>query len=207
MTARIMLIALTSAAVIAAAAGCGKSRGPTATPTPTSSGTASAQSSAAPPPSAAQSTAAAPSTTAAQSTAGTTRDPCELLSPTIAKQFAGDDAERQLTVDSNPPLPVGDTACFYQGSTRSVFFSINPMPTDSAAPVNHFHVIQPQNEIPAQGYAAYWFGPGQSVYVVKDGLLLDFKAQDNPGSPHARSVDELKADDIKLADQIVPRVG
>jgi len=202
MTTRIILIALTSAAVVAGAAGCSKSSGPTPAPTPTSSGTASAQSSAAaPPPGAAQSTAAA------QSAAGTTRDPCELLNATIAKQFAGDDAERQLTVDSHPPLPVGDTACFYQGSSRSVFFSINPMPTDPNAPVNHFHVIQPQNQIPGLGYAAYWFGPGQSVNVVKNGLLLNFQVQDNPGSPRARSVDELKADDIKLADQIVPRVG
>ena len=195
MTTRIILIAFASAAAIAGAAGCSKSSGPTSTPTPTSVGTASAQSS------------AAPSTTAALSTAGTKREPCELLSPTVAKQFAGDDAQRQLTVDSNPPIPVGDTACFYQGSNRSVFFSINPMPTDPSAPVNHFHVIQPQNEIPGPAYAAYWFGPGESVYVVKDGLLLDFKVQDNPGSPGARSVDELKADDTKLADQIVPRVS
>jgi hypothetical protein len=42
---------------------------------------------------------------------------------------------------------------------------------------------------------------------VKDGLLLNFNVQDNPGSPSARSVDELKADDIKLADEIVPRAG
>jgi hypothetical protein len=208
MTTRIILIALTSAAVIAGAAGCGKSSGPTSTPTPTSSGTASAQSPATtPPPGAAPSTAAAPSTTAAQSAAGATRDPCELLNPTIAKQFAGDDAERQLMVDSNPPLPVGDTACFYQGSSRSVFFSIDPVPTDPSAPVNHFHVIAPQNAIPGHGYTAYWFGPGQSVYVVKNGLLLNFQVQDNPGSPRPRSVDELKADDIKLADQIVPRVS
>jgi hypothetical protein len=196
MTARIILIALTGAAVIAGAAGCGKSSGPASTPTPTSSGKASAQS-----------TAAAPSTTAAQPAAGTTRDPCELLSPTIAKQFAGDDAVRQLTADSNPPLPVGDTACYYQGGSRSVFFSIDPMPTDPDAPVNHFHVIQPQNQIPGQGYTAYWFGQGVSAYVVKNGLLLNFQVQDNPGLPGARSVDQLKADDIKLADQIVPRVG
>jgi len=121
MTTRIILIALTSAAVVAGAAGCSKSSGPTPAPTPTS--------------------------------------------------------------------------------------SINPMPTDPNAPVNHFHVIQPQNQIPGLGYAAYWFGPGQSVNVVKNGLLLNFQVQDNPGSPRARSVDELKADDIKLADQIVPRVG
>src|ERR1700739_4780127 len=113
MTTRIILIALTSAAVIAGAAGCSKSSGPTS----------------------AQSSAAAAPTNAAQSTAGTTRDPCDLLSQPIAKQFAGDDAARQLTVDSNPPLPVGDTACFYQGSSRSVFFSINPMPTAPDAPV------------------------------------------------------------------------
>jgi hypothetical protein len=196
MTTRTILIALTSAGLIAGSAGCGKSSSPASTPTPTPSGTASPQP-----------TAAAPSTTAAQSAAGTTREPCELLSETVAKQFAGDDAQRQLTVDSNPPLPVGDTACFYLGSSRSVFFSINPMPTDPNAPVNHFHVIQPQNQIPGPAYAAYWFGPGESVNVVKDGLLLDFKVQDNPGSPRPRSVDELKADDIKLADQIVPRVG
>jgi hypothetical protein len=202
MTTRIILIALTSAAVIVVAAGCSKSSGPTSTPTPTSLSTASTQSS-----SAALPSTAAPSTGAAQSTAATTREPCDLLSPTIAKQFAGDDAQRQLTVDSNPPLPVGDTACFYQGSNRSVFFSINPMPTAPNAPVNHFHVIQPQNEIPGHAYAAYWFGPGESVYVVKDGLLLDFKVQDNPGSPNPRSIEDLKADDMKLADQIVPRVG
>lgn len=88
-----------------------------------------------------------------------------------------------------------------------MFFSINPTPTDPNAPVNHFNVIQPQNEIAGHAYAAYWFGPGESVYVVKDGLLLNFNVQDNPGSPSARSVDELKADDIKLADEIVPRAG
>jgi hypothetical protein len=190
MTTRIILIAFTSATLIAGSTGCTKSTGPTSTPTPTSLGTASAQ-----------------PTATAQSTAGITRAPCELLSETIAKQFAGDDAQRQLTADSNPPLPVGDTACFYQGSSRSVFFSINPMPTDPSAPVNHFHVIQPQNQIPGPAYAAYWFGPGESVYVVKEGLLLDFKVQDNPGLPSPRSIEQLKADDIRLADQIVPRVG
>jgi hypothetical protein len=43
--------------------------------------------------------------------------------------------------------------------------------------------------------------------VVKDALLLNFKVQDNPGSPGARTVEVLKADDIKLADQIVPGIG
>jgi hypothetical protein len=88
-----------------------------------------------------------------------------------------------------------------------VFFSIAPMPTDPNAPVNHFHVIEPQNEIPGRAYQAYWFGPGESLEVVKDGLLLNFKVQDNPGSPGARTVEDLKADDIKLADQIVPGIG
>ena len=41
MTARITLIALTGAAVIAGAAGCGKSGGPASTPTPTPSNNAS----------------------------------------------------------------------------------------------------------------------------------------------------------------------
>jgi hypothetical protein len=40
-----------------------------------------------------------------------TRVPCELLTPSIAKAFAGDDAQQQ---------PTGDTECVYKGSTRSV---------------------------------------------------------------------------------------
>jgi hypothetical protein len=79
----------------------------------------------------------ATTTSPAPLSAGPTRVPCELLSPSVAKAFAGDDAQRQLSLDSNPPLPVGDHACFYQGSTRFVYFSINTLPSDPRAPVKN----------------------------------------------------------------------
>src|SRR6201999_600100 len=61
---------------------------------------------------------------------GTTRVPCELLTPSIARQFVGDDAVRQQQFDSDPPLPVGDNACFYKGTEGSVILSISAMPGD-----------------------------------------------------------------------------
>lgn len=138
---------------------------------------------------------------------GSTRQPCELLSPPLAKTFAGDDAQRQLSLGSTPPIPVGDHACFYKGGQRSVLFSINTLPTDPDASVKHFHVIRPENRIADLPYEAYWFAAGESLVVVKNGLLLGFKVSDNPASPGAHINQDRKADDIKLADEIVPRVG
>jgi hypothetical protein len=138
---------------------------------------------------------------------GSTRQPCELLSPPVAKPFAGEDAQRQLSLDSTPPIPVGDHACFYKGGRRSVLFSIDALPADPDAPVNHFHVIRPENRIADLPYEAYWFAAGESLVVVKNGLLLGFKISDNPASPGAHGDQGRKADDIELADEIVPRVA
>lgn len=138
---------------------------------------------------------------------GSSRQPCELLSPPLANAFAGDDAQRQLSLDSTPPIPVGDHACFYKGGQRSVFFSIDTLPTDPDAPVNHFHVIRPENRIADLPYEAYWFAAGESMVVVKNGFLLGFKVSDNPGSPSGHIDQGRKADDIKLADEIIPRVA
>lgn len=46
------------------------------------------------------------------------------------------------------------------------------MPTDPTAPVNHFHVIAPENRVDGVDYEAYWFGTGESLVAVKDGLLI-----------------------------------
>jgi hypothetical protein len=206
MATRTPLIALTGAAVIAVAAGCGTSNTPTQTATsaPTSAAPASATASASPAQPPAQPS-PVPTTSPTGLATGSTRVPCELLTPTIAKAFAGDDAERQLQLDSDPPLPVGDDACFYKGAAGSVMFTITPMPSDPDDPVNHFHVIRPENQIPGLAYKAYWFGAGESLVVVKDGLLLDFKVSGNPAG--AETYQERRDHDIKLADQIVPRVG
>jgi hypothetical protein len=188
MTSRTALITLAGATMIAIAA-CSTNT-PTAVPS-TVTVTAPASSTAQPSP-----TAAAPSTT---------RVPCELLTPDLAKEAIGDDAQRQLQLDSAPPQPVGDDACFYKGAAGTVEFTITPMPADPDAPVNHFHVIQPENRIPDLAYEAYWFGAGESVVVVKDGLLLTFDVSDNRSDTSTYEV--LRDKDIKLADQIVPRVG
>ena len=194
MTTRTPLLVLTGAAVVASLAGCGTSNAPTptATPPPTSATSAAATSSAAP---------AQPSPV----TPALTRVPCELLTPALAQEFAGFDAERQLQLDSDPPLPVGDNACFYKGGAGSVILAINSVPADPEDPVNHFHVIQPANRIPDLAYEAYWFGAGESVVVVKDGLLLNVKVSGKPGS--ADDYQAVQKQEIKLADQIVPRVG
>jgi hypothetical protein len=123
--------------------------------------------------------------------------PCELLNPTLARQFAGADAIRQ---------PAPDTECVYRGSARTVSFAINPNSGDPSAPINHFGVLRPENQIPDLPYNAYWFAAGTSLVVVKDGLLLVFTLSDNPVFPTAQINQHRKTEDIALADQIVPRV-
>jgi hypothetical protein len=110
-------------------------------------------------------------------------------------------------LDSTPPVSVGDHACFYKGGQRSVLFSINTLPAEPDAAANHFLVMRPENRIADLPYEAYWFAAGESLVVVKNGLLLGFKLSDNPASPGAHINQDRKADDIKLADVIVPRVG
>lgn len=153
--------------------------------------------------SASPATSAAPQSNAPQSVA-LTRQPCDLLTAPVAKKYAGDDAERRLQYDTDPPLPVGDTACYYAGSTRSVTVEIYPVPTDPTAPVNHFHVITPENRVAGVDYEAYWFAAGGSLVAVKDGLLITVKASDVAGGS---LTDKDKADDIELANLVVPQVG
>jgi hypothetical protein len=190
-----MIVAVIGATVVLTTAGCGTSSTPTAATSATvgnsspAPGTASAR---------------APTTTSA---VAVTRKPCELLTASIAKTFAGDDAQKQSLLDSNPPLPVGPTECFYTGSNGSVFFSIDPIPNDPEAPVNHFHVLRPENEIPNLGYRAYWFAAGESVYVVQREDLLNFKVRDPAETAQPRDFEALKAAAVDLANQIVPRVG
>jgi hypothetical protein len=151
------------------------------------------------------STASAGPTTSTGDSTGLTRKPCELLNLTLAREFVGEDAQRQLTWDSTPPLPVGDDACAYKSSTRTVSFTIDTPPTNPNAPLEHFHVINPNNRVPGVGYDAYWFGAAQSLVVLKNGLVLGFKVDDVFSSA---DVDQWRqADEIKLADQIVPSVG
>jgi len=128
------------------------------------------------------------------------RPACELLTPPIAKTFAGNDAQRQLWLDSDPPRPLGDDSCFYTGDAGSVFVSINPVPTNPDAPVNHFRVLRPENAVPGVGYQAYWFAAGQSLVVVKAGLLLQVKVTG------AQADQEQRDSEIALADVIVPSV-
>jgi hypothetical protein len=185
--ARTALGAFATVVIVVGIAGCGKPITPSAQ---------------APNPASAASTASAAPTTGSTRF---TREPCELLNPALAREFVGDDAQRQLTWDSTPPLPVGNDACAYKSSTRTVSLSIDTPPTDPNAPLNHFHVISPANQVPGLAYDAYWFGAGESLIVLKDGLVLGFKVSDVPSSAHA---DQWRqADEIKLADQIVPRLG
>jgi hypothetical protein len=188
--ARTALGALAAVVTVAGIAGCGKPNAPSAQ---------------APSLASAVSTASAGPTTSQGGSTEFTREPCELLNPALAREFAGDDAQRQLTWDSTPPLPVGDDACAYKSSTRTVSFYVDTPPSDPNALLNHFHVINPANQVPGLAYDAYWFGAGQSLVVVKNGLVLGFKVSDVPSSAHA---DQWRqADEIRLADQIVPRVG
>lgn len=138
---------------------------------------------------------------------GLSRVPCELLTESIAKQFAGDDAKRQSTLDSSPKTQLGDDVCLYKSATRSVWLSINPVPTAGDGPLRHFHVIRPENRIPGPTYEAYWFAPGDSVVVIKNGLVLEFRVSDNPYSKGAQINQHRQAEDIRLADLIAPRVG
>src|SRR5262249_51196048 len=124
--------------------------------------------------------------------------PCELLTPELARQFVGSEAERQ---------PSGTGACSYAGTTRTVSVSVNPLPAKPDAPVNHFSVIRPENRIPGVDYQAYWFAAASSVVVVKDGLLLEFRVSDVPMLPRAQIIQDRKSEGIRLAEQIVPRVG
>jgi hypothetical protein len=188
--ARAALGALASVVTVAGIAGCG---------------TPSAPSGQAPSLASAVSTASAgPATTQGGGTEFT-RDPCELLNPALAREFVGEDAQRQLTWDSTPPLPVGDDACAYKSSTRTVSFTIDTPPSHPNAPLEHFHVINPNNRVPGVGYDAYWFGAAESLVVLKNGLVLGFKVSDVFSS--ARVDQWRQADEIKLADQIVPRFG
>jgi hypothetical protein len=140
-----------------------------------------------------------PATRTTEASIGTgLHEPCELLSQSMAEMFAGDDAQRQ---------PWGDTGCYYKGSTRSVLFTIGPWPSSPDAPVNHFHAIRPENRIPGVPYEAYWFAAADSLLVVKNDLLLGFRVSDNPFTPNAQINQHRKAEDIALADRIVPRVG
>jgi hypothetical protein len=132
-----------------------------------------------------------------------TPQPCDLLTPDVARKYVGDDAQRQLTYDADPPVPVGDDACYYTGATREVEVSIFPRPTDPTAPVNHFHVIAPGNRVDGVSYEAYWFGPGESIVAVKDGLLVSVKV----ANIKSAWTDQDRADDIELANLVVAQVG
>ncbi len=212
MFTRILSMVLLGGAAIASAAACHTSGTPAATTTVTVSAAPSSTTSSGAAPSAATSSVAtssvatssiATSSVAAPTSAALTRRPCDLLTPEVAKKYVGDDAERQFSYDSNPPVPVDDNACYYTGATREVEVSIYPRPTDPTAPVNHFHVISPGNRVDAVGYEAYWFGPGESIIAVKDGLLIGVKVAQIKGS----WTDQDRADDIELANLVVPRVG
>ena len=196
MLTRTLLIAATSAAVVVGAAACTANSTQTAPSTSPSSASTSQPSMQPPTPV----TVTVTSTIPTAAGGALTREPCELLTPALAKEYAGDDAAQQNSV-GDPPQSVGPSACYYVGSAGSVLFSIDPLPTDPDAPVNHFHVITPDNELPGLTFKAYRFGAGESVVVVKDGLLLEFKVSNDQG------VEANWDDDVKLAEAIVPRVG
>ena len=190
MYTRILLATLMSVAAIAAMPGCQRPSSP-----PPATAAASEAPGAAP-------TVATP-TTAAPTGAALTRQACELLTPEVAKKYAGDDAQRQLFFDATPPLPVGDDGCYYTSSTREVSVLIYPVPTDPTAPVNHFHVIRADNRVEGVEYEAYWFGPSESIVAVKDGLLIGIKVAQIKGA----WTDQDRADEIELANLVVPRFG
>jgi hypothetical protein len=177
MSTRTLALALMSAAVITSGAACQTPSAPTAV----------------------TKVSAAPVSTAV----ALTRQPCDLLTPAVAKKYVGDNAERQLFYDSDPPVSVGDDACYYTGSTREVSVAIYPRPTDPTAPVNHFDVIQPQNRIEGLSFEAYRFGPGESVVAVKGGLLVSVKVANTKGA----WTDQDRSDDVDLANLIVPQVN
>ena len=132
-----------------------------------------------------------------------TRQPCDLLTPEVAKKYVGADAQRQLSYDSTPPVAVGDTGCYYTGDQRSVSVAVYPVPTNPTAPVNHFDVIRPDNRVEGVDYEAYWFGPGESLVAVKNGLFISVSVSNRLAS----QTDRDRADDVELANLVVPHVG
>lgn len=140
---------------------------------------------------------------AAPSSATPTHQPCDVLTPAVAEEYVGHGAERQFSYNVEPPVRVGDNSCLYTGATREIEVMIFPQPTNPTAPVNHFNVISPDNRIVELGFEAYWFGPGESIVAVKDGLLIQVKVANMKGSWS----EEDRADDIDLANLVVPQVG
>jgi hypothetical protein len=186
-----LAIAVLGAAAITSVAACQTPSTPAVTTTPSSTAPSSTTPSSSAPPS------------ATPTSIALTRQPCDLLTPEVAKKYAGDDAQRQLTYESNPPVPVGDNACYYTGSTRSVSVEVAQVPTDPTAPVNHFHVIRPENRVEGVDYEAYWFAAGGSLVAVKDGFLISV----NVSNKGATQTDQDRTDDIDLANLVVPQVG
>ena len=137
------------------------------------------------------------------SSVASTRQPCDVLTPAVAKRFVGEDAERQFAYDVDPPVPVGDNSCNYAGATRKIEVMIYPRPTNPTAPVNHFDVITPANRVDTLTFEAYWFGPGESIVTIKDGLLIQVKVANIKGSWSEQD----RADEIELANLVVPQVG
>jgi hypothetical protein len=191
MSTRNLAVALMGAAVITSVAACQTPSTPAVTTTPSSAAPSSTTPSSSAPP------------TPTPTSIALTRQPCDLLTPEVAKKYVGDDAQRQLNYDSNPPVPVGDTACYYTGDKRAVTVDVYPVPTDPDAPINHFHVIQPENRVDGVAYEAYWFGPGESLVAVKDGLVISV----NVSNRLASQTEQDRTDDIELANLIVPQVG
>jgi len=95
---------------------------------------------------------------------------------TAARTLFHREGIRATGVDRNAELAYVSKRTLYQHNPTIANNSRETTPTNSSqltrpnAPVNHFHVIQPQNEIPGHAYAAYWFGPGESLYP--EGLPL-----------------------------------
>jgi hypothetical protein len=186
MSARTVAITLVGAAVVTVVAACETPSSPPATTTSPSVAPSSA----------------APSSPTAMSVA-LTRQPCDLLTPEVAQKYVGEDAQRQLTDDSNPPVPVGDNGCYYTGDKRSVTVEIYPVPSDPTAPVNHFNVMRPENRVEGVDYEAYWFGAGESLVALKEGLLISVNVSNRLSS----QTEQDRADDVELANMIVPQVG
>jgi hypothetical protein len=200
MPARILLTAFVSGAAIAALSACQTSDTQPAPSTVTVTQSPSATTA---PATTSQSSTSASPTGAPPTSAALTRQPCDLLTADLARRYAHEDVQRQSTYDSDPPLPVEETTCYYRGSTREVSLDINPMPTDPTAPVNHFHVIRPENRVNDVAYEAYWFGPAESLVAVKGDLLISVKV----AGIAAPQSDQDRADEIELANLIVPLVG
>lgn len=201
MTTRTLLVTFISAVAITGISACHSPTTPpgttTVTPSTTPASSAPINTSSVAPSSATVATSPTPTTPAL------TRQPCDLLTPDVAKKYVGEDAQRQSTYDGHPPVPVSDDACYYTGATREIEVAIYPRPTDATAPINHFNVISPDNRVDALSFEAYWFGPGESIVAVSDGLVISVKVAKIRGS----WTDQDRADDIELANLVVPRVG